>query len=325
MLLGMSLGIALTVWLVIVSNATSILDSFVAVGWGAAAIVCVRAATVATNGLAWAGLNARLDDAPPYAFVLVRWIREAINALLPVASVGGEVAAVRALTFWNVPGTLAAASVVADLFLQVAAQVIFALAGAVLLANVIGASSALPSVFFGLAISAIAAGGFFLVQRYGAGRLFDWAILLISRHFGKAKRATAPAMQQAVDRIWYRREFQVTASLGLHVLAWTIGTLEVLIALVCMGRPVSTADAIILESLGTGISSAAFFIPGSWGIQEAGYVFVGHMLGVPAQEALALSFVKRVPDFALGIPGLLTWYWFEAKRLFRPAASSSAE
>lgn len=318
MLLGMLLGLALTVWLVITSNAAGILESFVAVGWGAVAVICVRVAVIATNGVAWARLNARLADAPLQVFVFVRWIREAINVLLPVASIGGEVAAVRALTFWRVPGALATASVVADLFLQVAAQVIFALLGALMLTNIIGTSSVFPSLFSGLAICAFTLGGFYLVQRYGAGRVFDPAILLISKYFGKAERAGELAMQQAVDTIWHGREVQVAASLGLHALAWTIGTLEVLIALFCMGRPVSIPEAIILESLGTGISSAAFFIPGSWGVQEAGYAFIGHMLGVPAQEALALSFVKRVPDFALGIPGLCAWYVFEAKRLFRP-------
>ena len=325
MLLGMLLGLALTVWLVIASNATNILDSFVAVGWGTVAVVSVRATVILTNGVAWARLNDRLDNAPPHAFMLVRWMREAINAMLPVASIGGEVAAVRALTFWDVPGALATASVVADLLLQVTAQVIFATLGALLLAKIVGASSVLASLFSGLAIGAITIAGFFLVQRYGAGRLFDWTILFVSKHFGKGERVEEPAVQQAVDTIWHGRQLQVAGSLGLHLLAWTIGTLEVLIALMCMGRPVGIPEAIILESLGTAISCAAFFIPGSWGIQEAGYVFVGHLLGVPAQEALALSFVKRVPDFALGIPGLLTWYLLEAKRLFRPAARSSAE
>lgn len=319
MLLGMSLGLALTVWLVIASNATSIVESFLAIGWGTAAIVGIRATVIATNGIAWARLNAKLGKLPAYVLVLVRWIREAINVLLPVASIGGEVAAVRALTFWRLPAALATASVVADLLLQVTAQVIFALVGAFLLANSIGASSVLPGLFSGIAIAAIALGGFYWVQRHGAGRLVDRAILILSKQFAKGERAVEPKMQQAVDTMWHGRQIQVTVALGLHLLAWTIGTLEVFIALSCMGRPVTVQEAIVLESLGTGISSAAFFIPGSWGVQEAGYVFIAHLLGVPAQLALALSFAKRVPDFALGIPGLLTWYWLEARRLFRRA------
>ena len=57
--------------------------------------------------------------------------------------------------------------------------------------------------------------------------------------------------------------------------------------------------AVILESLDTTISVAAFFVPGSWGAQEGGYILIGQMLGLPAHLSLSLSFVKRIPDFLL--------------------------
>jgi len=98
-------------------------------------------------------------------------------------------------------------------------------------------------------------------------------------------------------------------------LAWMFGTLEVLITLHFMGWPVTLEQAIILESLGTSISIAAFFVPGSWGVQEGGYILIGQMLGLPIQVSLALSFVKRIPDLVLGVPGLLVWYALEARRL----------
>jgi hypothetical protein len=72
--------------------------------------------------------------------------------------------------------------------------------------------------------------------------------------------------------------------------------------------------AIILESIGTTISVAAFFVPGSWGIQEGGYILIGQMLGLPPYLSLSLSFVKRVPDFLLGLPGLVVWQGIEASQ-----------
>jgi hypothetical protein len=39
------------------------------------------------------------------------------------------------------------------------------------------------------------------------------------------------------------------------------------------------------------------------------------LFGIPPEAALALSFVKRVPDLAIGLPGLLAWYWLEFHRL----------
>ena len=98
----------------------------------------------------------------------------------------------------------------------------------------------------------------------------------------------------------------------VHVLAWTFGTLEVLITFYFLDTPVLLEHAIILESLGTTISIAAFFVPGSWGVQEDGYILIGHMLGLPTSLSLSLSFVKRVPDFVLCLPGLAAWHRIEA-------------
>ena len=78
-----------------------------------------------------------------------------------------------------------------------------------------------------------------------------------------------------------------------------------------MQWPISLEHAIVMESLGATISSAAFFIPGSWGVQEGGYVLIGHLLGVPAHLALSLSLVKRVPDLILGVPGLVAWLYLD--------------
>jgi hypothetical protein len=41
---------------------------------------------------------------------------------------------------------------------------------------------------------------------------------------------------------------------------------------------------------------------------------VGALFGVPPGAALALSLVKRVPDLAIGIPGLLAWQALEMRR-----------
>jgi hypothetical protein len=57
------------------------------------------------------------------------------------------------------------------------------------------------------------------------------------------------------------------------------------------------------------------------GVQEGGFSVLGALFGIPPEVALALSFVKRVPDLAIGLPGLLAWYWLEMRRLLpMPAA-----
>jgi putative membrane protein len=311
----MSLGLGFTIWLVVATSTTAVLHSFAEAGWGVLAIVFVRAVMIATNGVAWGRLLSKITDVPNHVFAFLRWIREAIDVLLPVANVGGALVGARMLTFWRVSGAIAIASVIADLLLQTIAQALFALFGALLLARLIGPSIVLPAALLGIAVAVIALGGFYVVQRHGGARLVDRAFVALSARLAWRARAAEPGLEAAMEAIWHGRRPQAVVALLVHIFAWMIGTLEVWFALWFMGWPVTVEQAVIFESLGAGISSAAFFIPGSWGIQEGGYILIGHMLGVPTPLSLALSFVKRVPDLVLGVPGLLAWHALEARRL----------
>jgi len=313
--LALSIGVGFTVWLVAAASLTSILSSFAQIRWGILAIVAVRAAMITTNAVAWQQLLARWIKVPFPIFALLRWIREAIDGLLPVASIGGSLISARLLTFWRVSGTMALAGVFADVFLQTAAQVIFALVGALLLARIVGFDTVPPELLLGLAAIVIVLGGFYFVQRYGAARLLDRAFQVFSGREKFPVRGGEVHLQSAIDRIWRGRR-RVAAALLTHTFAWALGTLEVWLTLHFMDWPVSLAQAIVLESLGSTISTAAFFVPGSWGVQEGGYILIGELLGVPAHLSLSLSLVKRIPDLTLGAPGLLAWRLVEARHLF---------
>ena len=69
-------------------------------------------------------------------------------------------------------------------------------------------------------------------------------------------------------------------------------SLEVLLTLYFMGGPVTLKKAVILKSLGTAISVAAYFVPESWGAQEGGYILIGQMLSLPATP-FALVIIRQ--------------------------------
>jgi glycosyltransferase 2 family protein len=314
-LIALSFGLGLTLWLLSAANFKAVLSSIAEVGWGVLAVVLVRAATTVTNGVAWARLLPKSADVTPLVVILVRWIREAFDMLLPFAGISGGMAGARLLTLWRVSGAVAVASVAADLFLQTAAQVIFAVLGLLLLARVAGFEIISPIVMLGVAIAVISLGGFYVVQRYGGARLIDGIVVpLIARMAGGASASRA-MFEDAIEAIWDGARRSILVSLLLHLTAWLIGTFEVWVIMYFMGRQISVENAVILESLGTSISVAAFFVPGSWGVQEGGYILLGRMLGLPAHIGLALSLIKRVPDWTLGIPGLIVWQGLEARHL----------
>jgi glycosyltransferase 2 family protein len=319
----LSIGVAVTVWMVAAERLTSIVDSVAQVGWGIAAVVAVRAAMITINGLAWRQSLAKLVEAPYAVFPVARWIREAIDVLLPVASIGGSLASARLLTFWRVPAPIALAGVFADIFLQTVAQAVFAFVGALLLARTVGLGALLPQLLLGVAAAAVVLAGFYLLQRYGAARWIDRAMRALTVRTAWRVQRGEIGVQSAMDKIWRGRGLSLAAALAIHVIVWATGTLEVWLTLHFMQWPVSLEQAIVLESLGASISSAAFFIPGSWGVQEGGYILIGQLLGVPAHLALSLSLVKRVPDLVLGVPGLLAWRIVEARHLLAARPDSA--
>jgi hypothetical protein len=78
-------------------------------------------------------------------------------------------------------------------------------------------------------------------------------------------------------------------------------------------------DAVALESLSQAISTAAFLIPGALGVQEAGFVGLGALVGMGPEVALALALSRRVRDLVLYGPGLLVWQAVEVRRIRRDA------
>ncbi|GJD50428.1 hypothetical protein OPKNFCMD_3167 [Methylobacterium crusticola] len=321
-LIGAAAGIVLALWLVAANDVGAVADAFGRVGiLGIAAVVLVRLGIIALCGVAWAltlGGLTRLGLGP---FVLLRFVREGVNVLLPVASVGGEVLGARLLTFWGVAGGLTAAGILVDMFFQVVTQALFALAGVLLLMQVEGEQAARLADWCtkGLVLSAVLLAAFFAVQRFGGAGFIERRIVALGRRFaGEGGAAPEPGLsvQAALDAIWDRRRWLALAQgFLLHLAAWFIGALEIWIALRCIGiQDVTLAEAVVLESLSQAIKSAAFPVPSGLGVQEGGFVLLGALFGIDAHTALALSLVKRVPDVVLGLPSLLAWQAIEARR-----------
>ncbi|MDQ2694335.1 MAG: TIGR00374 family protein, partial [Pseudomonadota bacterium] len=101
-----------------------------------------------------------------------------------------------------------------------------------------------------------------------------------------------------------------------QLLAWLLGAGEVWLGLYFLGYPVGLLEAVLLESLGQAVRSAAFAVPGALGVQEGGYMLLGGVLGLSPEAGLALSLVRRVRELLLGIPALLAWQAAEGRWLW---------
>ena len=88
-----------------------------------------RFVPVELNAAAWQALLAR-RRLPWLTMLRLRWIGEAVNALLPAAQIGGDFARARLLTAGGVPAGEATAAMVADVAIGAITQVVFTFLGA---------------------------------------------------------------------------------------------------------------------------------------------------------------------------------------------------
>jgi putative membrane protein len=243
-------------------------------------------------------------------FYRLRIIREGIDSLLPVAQVGGEVVGTRLLARTGVPTARAAASVIVDVTLELLTQVADGQAWRNWLAALVGG---------GLATAAVIA-----LQRLGGLRLLEGLLRGMARRWPALSGVSLDGLH-AEALGFYRHRGALTAGIGLHYLAWALGSIETWAVLGAIGVPVSPAAAAIVESLGMAGRSAGFAIPAALGAQEGGFILAGAAVGVTAPAALTLSLVKRMREILVGSIGLLLWRLAAGRPPAGAAAGSTAE
>ncbi|CAO4176860.1 HpnL family protein [Methylorubrum extorquens] len=304
------LGTALALFLS--SGVSDVTAAVVSAGWGTLAVVLARFAAVAWAGLGWYAIFPRGAGPTLRDCISLRFVREGINTLLPVAQVGGDLIGARLLTRSGTPGGMAGASMFVDLMTQAVTQLIFTIAGLLLLMQITGDGPMVRTVAGGVLIAIPALAAFYVIQRRSGHRLIEAALSRFAA--GREWRALG-----AIDVLFenlrrlYGNRARVGAALLIHLLGWVAGTVEVWIALNAMGYSISFLDALVIESLAQAVRGAAFVVPGAIGAQEGGLIALGALFGIPVEAALALSLVKRVADLAVGLPSLALWNLMERK------------
>ena len=290
------------------------------VGWWLIPITLFHLVPLIFSALSWRELISVASRPDAFTVVWIRWIRESINSLLPVASVGGDVASVRLVHLQGVPATEAAATMVVDTTVGVVTQLIFVLSGVGLLllrSTDRNALAVAGMVLTGTGILFVAVVAFVLFQHRGLFVGFaKFARRLLPEKWLSGFADGAWAIDNAVVAAYRSRSVMLRANLW-RLIGWVAGTGEVWLVMQGLGHPIGMLDAFILESLSSGVRAAAFMVPGALGALEGGFVLFGALFGLPADTALAISLSKRVRELALGVPGLLVWHWIEGHYLLR--------
>ena len=304
------LGLAVAAALVVRFDAAEVLRAMLSVGWsGALVLLLWQGLIFVLLGLAWRSVQPGLC-----ARVLIwgRMVRDAATTCLPLSPVGGYVLGARAITLRGSPWTEAAAGTVVDVTAELCAQLLFALFGlSVLLLARPGSDLILP-VGLGLVL-ALGLLTLALRQRERIGGVVHaLSVRLLGDHV--CAQGGLERLRREIARL-YSNPSRLLLGTALHLAGWFATGIGTWISLRLLCHPVPIVGVLALEALLDAAIAVAFVVPGAAGVQEAGYVGLGAVFGVPPDIALSVSLLRHAREVSWGLPVLGLWQWQEVRRL----------
>jgi putative membrane protein len=323
-ILATLIGLGVAITLFASTGFAPIAEALLGAGWGILLVVALHTPQTLFSAFGWRALID--EERAPGLWLLyrLRWIRESVNALLPVAQIGGDFVRAHLLSQRGTSLKTAVASSMVDLSVELMAQIAFTLICVGLLLTAPHIGNVVPSAIAATAAGGLIAAAFMASQRFG---LFKLVELAIARSAASKKWAFLGGLTDLNDAVvaLYRQPRRIWASGAYHLISWALGALETWAALKVLGLAAGLRDATIIEGLGQAVRGLGFFIPAALGVQEGGYLLIcAAVSGISPQDALALSLIRRIRELALGVPGLILWHRMKSAHEARKSATAEA-
>jgi putative membrane protein len=293
-------------------------------GWTLLWLVPYRGVYFLLYAIGWFGLLRPYDPQRRAGLGYVVWVttvREAVDRLLPVASIGGGIVGVRLMQWRALPVVAVAASVIVEILLTLGALYLFAVLGVILLRGFMAEGHPLPHILPTLLLSLLIPTLTAVLLRYGS--VFERLEHGLRPLVGITAASEGAALLDETLKRFFRRRWALLFAGTLQLLALISGSFEIWFVLRLLGHPIDLSAAIILESLTQAVRHLAFVVPSGIGVQEASLVLFGRALGLSEELALAVSLAKRGREVLCGIPSLISWQFLEMHRLRTPITRSS--
>lgn len=247
---------------------------------------------------------------PFWRVFTIRSAGEVVNMTTP-GYVGGEMLKAYLLTKYNVPIKEGAASVVIAKTTMTIAEAFYILTGITLTFWILGVAGSATQTIIAALVSAgllvFGVAGFVFVQRRG---LFA-TILSLVKKLGLRIRALQAnedhlhSIDQTILNFYSHHHRVFFTSTSVYFLGWIAEALEVYTIIYFLGGPASLLPTIAIGALAVFIKGSTFFIPGSLGAQEAGYLVLLNAFGYSDVLGVTFALVRRFRELVwIGI-GLL--------------------
>jgi glycosyltransferase 2 family protein len=245
----------------------------------------------------------------------IRTAGEVVNMTTPTAYVGGEPLKAYLLKRQGVPIVDAMASVVTAKTTMTLAQVMFILVGIALsfwtmglVTNPSTGNAATPVGAAVVTVAGLLVGTllFLAMQRRG---LFIGFLGMLRRcrirvPYLESREDKLRELDGAINGFYVRDRQAFLLSLAMFFLGWLAEALEVYVILYVIGPPAGVLTALSIGALAVVIKGGAFFIPGSIGAQEGGYLLLLMAYGYSDLAGITFAILRRVRELVWIVIGL---------------------
>ena len=311
-LLGLAIGLAAAIAIFANSDLGEIAHALTMAGWGVLAVVVAHVPQTLAATLGWQAVIDEPSKPNLGRLLKMRWIKEAVNSLLPVAQVGGDLVRARLLIRSGVSLRTSAASCTVDVAAGTVSLFLYLLMGLAFFLLAPHQRAFAEIAERGIAMAGVVAVVLALAPRLGLFRLIENLVTRFGEQRAWSGLGEIAGLHEAVVSL-YRQPRRLWPCGLWHLAAWMLGTVETYVGLTILGLQPTWSEAFIIDSLGQGIRAAGFAVPGALGVQEGGYILVGALFGIPGEQMLAFSTIRRIRELALGLPGLFVWGRIEHK------------
>jgi uncharacterized protein (TIRG00374 family) len=147
----------------------------------------------------------------------------------------------------------------------------------------------------------------FMIQRYGIGMGLLNIIkkMRLSFRFLESREAKLQELDNIIREFYRYRAKTFRIAVSIYFVAWVLEMFEVYAILYFLGMDVTLLSSFSIAAISVLIKGAGFFIPGSLGAQEGGYLFL--LVGFGYDEVVGITFalIRRLREIIWIFIGLV--------------------
>ncbi len=270
-------------------------------GWGIFFVLAVYGVGFIVDTFAWQFTlpSTRFNFRWLYDLWKVRMVGAAFGKMLPFSAFGG--APIKGFILkrhYGIGYKEGAASIVLVESTHLISMVLFMATGVLLILF----DSDLPRsyhIFSAVSLGVLATGifAFYIIQRLKITSIAGgW---ISQRSLGRRLEKFLSHLQDFDERlVWFytQQRPQFFGALGLNLVNWYLGAVEVYVILYFLGHPISFSESIVLETLVELVRAGTFFIPATLGTQEAAFLLATKAITGQPALGLATALMRRMRE-----------------------------